>query len=103
MTIRHLAAAAATALLIAGCGSDDSDAGKAGEKYPEDSRKAFLDSCDAQPSAERSVCECALEKIEATVSFNDFSKADKALREGKEVDAATQAKFEDATTECSKG
>ena len=102
MTLRHWTAAALGALVLAGCGGDDEKASTAGNKYPEDSRKAFLDSCDAQPGADRSVCECALSEIEKAVSFEEFAAADKALRDKKDVDPDVQAKLTKATTDCAQ-
>ena len=80
-----------TALLLtfaltgaAACGDDDGgseNSAKAGNEYPSQVRENFLKSCDAQPNASRSVCECTLDKVEKTVSYDDFKKADQAIRD----------------------
>ena len=89
---------AGLALALGACGDDDgggSESSKAGEKYPEEVRNNFLTSCDEQPNAPRSVCECSLEKIEAKYSLDEFEKIDKAQREGEPLPKDIQTIVED--------
>jgi hypothetical protein len=88
---------------IAGCGGGDDDGGggdSGGDRYPQAARENFVRSCDEQPNAERSVCECALERLEETVPFEDFEAADTAIREGEEPDKATSEKLTAAVERC---
>ena len=75
-------------------------ASQAGEKYPEEVRKTFLDSCASQPGATRSACECALGEVEKTVSFDEFKEADEALREDPNARPPVYEKLQDAVREC---
>jgi hypothetical protein len=54
------------AAVLAGCG------GSGGKPFPESERKAFVQSCSSagSPSA---ACECALKKIEAKYSYEEFA------------------------------
>ena len=91
---------ATAALAVAGCGDDDDGGGggesaKAGEKYPAEVRNNFLTSCDEQPNAPRSVCECSLEKIEEKYSIDEFEKIDAAQKEGEPLPKDIQTIVED--------
>ena len=90
----------------AGCGGDDggseSSSKEPGGKYPEQVRKTFLDSCDSQPNATRKTCECALDKVEKTVSFDEFKKADEAIREDPNAKPPGYDKLIKAARECAK-
>lgn len=81
------------AAALAGCGGDD-------DRYPEEARANFVKSCDAQPNASRDVCQCALEELERTVSYEDFKAADEAIREGDQPDKATADKLTAAVEGC---
>ena len=90
---------AAAALAFAACGDDDGgdsgESAKAGEPYPQEVRDNFLTSCDEQPNAPRSVCECSLEKIEEKYSIEEFERIDKAQREGEPLPNDIQTMVED--------
>jgi hypothetical protein len=89
---------------LAGCGSSDSGGG-GGDKYPDSARKAFLDACTKSAGGGSSAddrCNCVIDKLEENVSFDDFKKADEALRQGKSVDSGTQDEIEKATSDCRK-
>ena len=87
-----------------GCGDDGGrdSSSEPGGKYPEEVRKTFLDSCDSQPNATRSTCECALDKVEKTVSFDEFKKADEAIREDPKARPPGYDKLIKAARECAK-
>jgi hypothetical protein len=81
---------------LAGCGGGDgSDNG-----YSKAAETNFLKACTAQAGASQDKCQCALDKIEEKVPFDEFKKADEALREGKQAPAATEKKLQDAVKEC---
>lgn len=105
------------ALGLAACGGDDDDRGSSANtgstgttasesapenKYPEAVRKTFLDSCDAQPNASRSVCQCALDRVEKTVSYEDFKEADAAIREDAAAKPPAYDKLVKAARECAR-
>jgi hypothetical protein len=86
----------AASCALAGCGGGDgSDNG-----YPKDAETNFLKACNAQAGTSQDKCQCALEKVEEKVPFDEFKKADEALRNGKQAPAATEKKLQDAVKEC---
>ena len=96
MRLRHLLLGLLATGAIAGCGSEDEGAAR----YPEQARTEFVEACDAQPNAARSVCECALEELERTMPYEEFKAADEAIREGEEADAASAEKLTASVEAC---
>ena len=105
----------ALATMLAGCTTDQDDSNK--EKYPTEAKQNFVDACVNSASqagggdkkAQRSTCECVIEKLEATLPYdrkdpdvNSFKDADEAIREGKELPTAVQDDFDRATADCRK-
>src|SRR4051812_11049664 len=85
----------AAACALGGCGGDDSGGG-GNNGYPKTAETNFLNSCSAQAGATKAKCQCALDKIEQKISFDEFKKADAALREGKSADPNTQKALQEA-------
>lgn len=82
------APAVVAVLLAAGCGGDDKPADRstpaaqtAGKPYPRTTRRAYLQSCQANASA--SACTCTLEALQDALSFEDFKREDTALALGR--------------------
>jgi hypothetical protein len=90
---------AALSLGLAACGGDDNDS-KAGSKYPDDVRENFMKACEASSNGKTAACDCALKKLEETVSYDDFKKADEAIREGGEASGSTADRIQDAIKSC---
>lgn len=78
-----------------GCGGD-------GDGYPESARQDFMRTCQAELRAEdrKAACECVLEEVERTVPYEQYKKAEAALREETELDRATAVKLRDAVQGC---
>jgi hypothetical protein len=88
----------ATACALAGCGGGNS--GGAGNGYPKVAEDNFIKSCSAQPGATEAKCQCAFDKVKAKISFDQFKKADAALRQGKSADPKTQQALQEAVKAC---
>jgi hypothetical protein len=95
---RHLSIGlVAAACAIAGCGGDDSSSDNG---YPKEAETNFVNSCSSQPGANREKCQCAYDHIKAKLSFDEFKKADTALREGKDADPKATKALQDSVNEC---
>ena len=100
MRRRHLAIGAVAALCaLAGCGGGDSG-GDSSNGYPKTVEDNFIKGCSAQPGATEPKCQCALDKIEAKLSYDEFQKADAAAREGKNADPKAEQALQDAIKAC---
>lgn len=72
---RRAGAVLVSLALIAGCG-DDSDA-----EYPLATQRAFMDACEA--NSDTASCQCALDKIEQTMSYQEFKREETAIEAGR--------------------
>jgi hypothetical protein len=71
------------ALAITSCGSSSS---KPGEKYPDQVRTNFINSCAGKlPDGYKKNCECMLEQIEKKYSFAEYTKLEEDMKAGKDV------------------
>ena len=105
--MKHVMTALLLTFALAGaaaCGDDgDSEkSGTAGNAYPEQVRENFLKSCDAQPNASRSVCECTLDKVEKVLSYDDFKNADQAIRDDQNAKPKGYDQLVKAAESCAK-
>lgn len=100
--IRRGALTLLAATAVAGCGGGDDNGGGGGgdDGYPTAARTNFVESCDKQPNASRSVCQCALEELEKTLPYEDFKAADEAIRNGDQPDKAASDKLTAAVRGC---
>ena len=85
---------------LAGCGGGGGDK-SVGNGYPKSTEDNFIKSCSAQPGATQSKCQCAFDKIKATLSYDEFKKADAALRSGKSADPKATQALQSAVKACS--
>ena len=90
--IRHSALLVLASAALVACGGDDG--------YPSEARTNFIESCDKQPNATRSVCECALDELERTLPYEDFKAADDAIRAGDRPKADVSTKLTAAVEGC---
>jgi hypothetical protein len=79
---------------LAACG------GGGEEGYPQESVDAFVRECNAQPNTSERQCSCVVERLQETMPFDEFARADKALKENEEPDAASLAKLRAAIEAC---
>lgn len=103
LRIPRLAVTLVLAASLAACGGGDEGGGGGGgesDRYPETARSNFVDSCDEQPNASRSVCRCALEELEKTMPFEEFKAADEAIRAGDQPKKETAEKLTAAVEGC---
>jgi hypothetical protein len=68
--------------------------------YPQESIDAFVRDCNAQPNTSERQCSCVVERLQETMPYEEFARADKALRENKTPDAASLEKLRAAITNC---
>jgi len=69
---------------ISSCGNSN----KAGEKYPDQVRTNFVNSCAGKlPPEYKQNCECMLEQIEKKYSLTDYIKVEDDIKAGKDVSA----------------
>jgi hypothetical protein len=75
--LRRIAAVAGAVLLALGaCGGDDG--------YPPAVVDNFMESCTAQVGASQSYCRCAIERLQESMSFEDFQAAEAKITDGSE-------------------
>jgi hypothetical protein len=79
---------------LAACGGGD-DGG-----YPQESIDAFVQECRAQPNTSERQCRCVVERLQETMPYEEFARADKALKESKDPDPASLEKLRAAITAC---
>jgi len=85
------------ALAVAGlvsCGGGGEDA------YPQESIDAFVQECTAQPNTGERQCRCVIERLQATMPYEEFARADAALKDNRQPAAASLEKLRAAATAC---
>jgi hypothetical protein len=88
----------AVALAVAGlaaCG------GGGGGGYPEESIDAFVRECTVQPNTGERQCRCVVERLQETMPYEEFARADAALKENRRPAAASLRKLRAAVRACS--
>ena len=88
---------AALAFAVAGlvaCGGGGEDG------YPQESIDRFVRECAAQPNTAERQCRCVVERLQETMPFEEFARADAALKENQEPDAVSLEKLRAAVTAC---
>jgi hypothetical protein len=68
--------AAVLVLMLGACGGDDG--------YPQEVIDNFMESCTAQSGATQSYCECTIDELQNTMSFEDFQDAEATITSGDE-------------------
>ena len=89
--------AVATALTVAGlvsCGGGGEDG------YPQESVSAFVEECTAQPDTGERQCRCVVERLQETMPYEEFARADAALKDNRQPAAASLEKLRAAVTAC---
>jgi len=86
MTRLGLSSALLLVILVAGCGDDS-------HEYPPEVVKSFITSCEQR--AEPSHCNCAIDKLQETYSYEQFQSMEQRLNE-REV----QAEMANAVSDC---
>ena len=66
-----------------------------GDEFPEHVVRNFVNSCVAQPGASEAYCECTIDRIQETMTLEEFIQADRAIREGADLPAAVAAAVEE--------
>ena len=88
-----LALAFAVVGLVA-CGGGGEDG------YPQESIDAFVQECRAQPNTSELQCRCVVERLQESMPYEEFERADVALKENRQPDEATLEKLRAAVTAC---
>ena len=81
---------AALVLISAGCSGGDS------KKYPEEVRKNFLETCTTSGANDKQ-CNCALEKLEAKFTLEQYQDLNRRIVAG---EAAAEAELSPLVSEC---
>ena len=105
-----------TALLalgtVVGCGGDDKKSddnsstpaatststppSSTGDAYPAAVEATFMRECTRTSGGKKAICQCAFDKIEATISYEEFKREDTAIAAG----GTPSRKFTDAIADC---
>ena len=83
---------AAVALGLAGCGG--------GGGYPQEAIDRFVAECDAQPNTTGEQCRCVVDRLQATMPYEEFERADEALQDERAADDASLVKLQAAVEAC---
>lgn len=82
--------------VLAGCGGgSDGDDG-----YPEESVARFVAECEKQPGASEPACRCVIERLQVTMPYEEFTRADRALSENRQPEPQAVAKLTAAANGC---
>ena len=92
--MRNGVALALVVVGLAGCGGNGDDG------YPQESIDAFVQECRAQPNTSERQCRCVVERLQETMPYEEFARADEALEENRQPDAASLEKLRAAVTAC---
>ncbi|MEP7335863.1 MAG: hypothetical protein ABI717_08795 [Actinomycetota bacterium] len=79
---------------LAACGGGGEDG------YPQESIDAFVKECAAEPKSAERQCRCVVERLQETMPYEEFARADEALTENREPAAASLEKLRAAVTAC---
>ena len=82
---------------LLGCGGSGEDG------YPQESVDAFVQECRAQPGTSERQCRCVVERLQESTPYEEFARADEALKEHRQPDEATLEKLRAAVTACTTG
>lgn len=88
---------AAAALGLAACGGSDD---KRATPYPKAAQDNFLTACKTSSNGKEDACKCALSKLEETVPYADFARADAAIRAGDKATGETAKRISAAISGC---
>jgi hypothetical protein len=94
--LRSALAVALAIAALAGCGGGEEDE----RGYPEEAVATFVTTCSAQPGASRAACRCMIDRLQATMPYDEFRAADEAAREDREPTRAATAKLRAAADRC---
>jgi hypothetical protein len=92
--LRSGAALAVAVAGLAACGGGGEDA------YPQKSIDEFVQECTAQPNTAERQCRCIVERLQETMPYDEFARADAALKENRQPAAASLEKLRAAVTAC---
>ncbi len=92
--MRSAVALSFTVVGLAACGGDG------GGGYPQKSVDAFVRECNEQPNTSERQCSCVVARLQETMPYEEFARADKALKENQEPDSASLEKLRAAVTAC---
>ncbi len=81
----------------AGCGGD----GETG--YPDEAVAAFVSECRKQPNATEAACRCVIGRLQVSMPYDEFERADAALREDRPPEEASLEKLQTAAAGCLAG
>lgn len=79
---------------LAACGGGGEDG------YPRESIDSFVRECRAQPNTSERQCRCVVERLQETMPYEEFARADAALKENRQPDEASVEKLRAAVAAC---
>ena len=95
--MRSPLALAVLVAVLAGCGGGD-DEGERG--YPDEAIASFVAECSRQPNATEAACRCVIRRLEVSMPYEEFARADEALRDDRTPDEASLEKLQAAAAGC---
>jgi hypothetical protein len=94
--LRRVAALGVLVLALGACGDNDGDEG-----YPQESVDTFVAECQkAQKDTTEEACRCVIEHLQKTMPYEEFKRADAALKENEPVDEGSLVKLRTAAENC---
>ena len=85
------------AFALVACGGDDeTDSG-----YPDESVETFVSECrKAQKDTTEEACRCVIDHLQKTMPYDEFTRADEALKNDEPVPEASLVKLRVAAENC---
>ena len=80
--------------VAAGCG------GQSEGGYPDDAVERFVSECRRQASASASSCRCVIERLQVSMPYDEFQRADEALQANRAPAESSVAKLQAAANAC---
>jgi hypothetical protein len=96
--LRSALALVLAAAALGACGGDDEEEG-----YPDAAVASFVSECRKQPNATESACRCVIERLQVSMRYDEFERADAALRGNRQPDEASLRKLQTAAEGCLAG
>jgi hypothetical protein len=96
--LRSAVGLALVGVALAACGADDEE-----RDYPDEAVASFVSECRKQPNATEAACRCVIERLQVSMPYAEFERADAALRASRTPEEGSLRKLRTAAEGCLAG